>query len=250
MTQEIQRRRRFGPIAPPPVATVRVGDGESFVVPARLSADEGERLGREAIQEGMARPADSHRADIETAQLVWVPLWRVDASADGFHVGVRQATDAKGRLRAVLPTGGARHRDEVVVLLARKMLPFDPSPGVKLPLDAMASKLTHPIAEGEEVAPDVTREEAEREASARVRRHVQPSSAVYSNYEVRVRSAVLCHYPVWLRRYRYEGEAAGSGEVFEGHVALSAVDGRVLSARHPPAWRALAGRVKRLFKRG
>ncbi len=242
------RRRRFGPIAPPPVATVRVGDGEAFVVPAHLALDEGDRLGREAIQAGMLRPPDAHRADIEGAQLVWVPLWRVDASADGFHVGLRSTTDAKGRLRAVLPTGGSKHRDEVVVLLARKMLPFDPSPSITLALDAMASKLTHPITEGEEVAPDVTRDEAEREATARLRRSVQPSSALYTEAEVRVRSTALCHYPVWLRRYQYEGVASNTR--FEGHVALSAVDGRVLSAKHPPAWRSLAGRVAQMFKRG
>lgn len=242
------RRRRFGPIAPPPVATVRVGDGEAFMVPARITFEEGDRRGREAIQAGMLRPPDSHKADIEVAQLVWVPLWRVDASADGFHVGLRSSTDAKGRLRAVLPTGGAKHRDEVVVLLARKMLPFDPSPSITLALDAMASKLTHPITEGEELAPDMTRDEAEREATARLRRSIQPSSAIYSEAEVRVRSTVLCHYPLWLRRYEYEG--VGSKTLFEGHVALSAVDGRVLSAKHPPAWRALAGRVARLFKRG
>ena len=242
------RRRRFGPIAPPPLTAVRVGDGEAFVVPARLSLDEGDRLGREAIQSGMLRPPDSHRADIEGAQLVWVPLWRVDASADGFHVGLRSSTDARGRLRAVLPTGGSKHRDEVLVLLARKMLPFDPSPSITLALDAMASKLTHPITDGEELAPDMTRDEAEREASAQLRRSVQPSSAIYAEAEARVRSAVLCHYPLWLRRYQYEGVA--SKTPFEGHVALSAVDGRVLSAKHPPAWRSLAGRAARLFKRG
>lgn len=244
------RKRRFGPIAPPPIATVRVGDGESFVVPLKLSAIDGDRIGREAIQEGLLRPVDSHKADIEVAQLVWVPLWRVDASADGFHVGIKHATDAKGRLKWVLPTGGAKHLDEVVISLARKMLPFDPSKSLTLPLDALASKLTHPITEGEELAPDVSRDEAEREASATLRRSVQPNSALYADADVRIRSAVLCHYPIWLRRYRYEGEATGSGGAFEGHVAISAVDGRVLSAKHPPAWRSVVGRVKKLFRRG
>ncbi len=244
------RKRRFGPIAPPPIATVRVGDGESFVVPLKLSAIDGDRIGREAIQEGLFRPVDSHKADIEVAQLVWVPLWRVDASADGFHVGIKHATDAKGRLKWVLPTGGAKHLDEVVISLARKMLPFDPSKSLTLPLDVMASKLTHPITEGEELAPDVSRDEAVAEAAARVRREVQPARAIYRDVDVRVRSAALCHVPVWLRRYRYAGEAARGGEVEECHVALAAWDGRVLSERHPSAMRAIAGRVKRLFRRG
>lgn len=231
------------------MAEVHVGDGERFMVPRRLDEAEGERLGREAIQEGVARPADSHTADIEAAQLVWVPLWRVDAAAEGFHVGVQKGVDAKGRLRWVLPTGGTRRHDDVVVLLARKMLPWDPSPAITLPLDAMASQLTHPLEGGEVLAPDMTRDEAIAEASARLRAHIAPSRAVYADAQVRVRSVALCHYPVWLRRYRYQGEAAGEGDAMECYVAVSAVDGTVLCAKHPPAWRAVMGRMRRLFTR-
>ncbi len=242
------RRRRFGPIAPPPLAAVHVPDGAAFMVPSRLGPEEADRRAREAAQEGLLRPVDSHRADLELAQLVWVPVWRVDGSAEGVHVGVRAVRDRRGTLRGMLPTGGVRHRDAVVLLLARKMLPFDPTPAITLPMESLASRLTHPITDGEVLAPDMTADEAEREALAQLRRAVTPSDALYRDVDARARSTVLCHYPVWLRRYEYEGDVV-KGERFEGHVVLSAVDGRVLCERHPPALRALAGRVKSIFKR-
>ncbi|MFO0606551.1 MAG: hypothetical protein U0324_25490 [Polyangiales bacterium] len=252
MTPPDARRRRFGPVAPPPSATVAVGVGEALLVPRKLSLEEGERRGREAIQEGLLRPADSHTADIEGALLVWVPVWRVDLAADSFHVGVARATDAKGRLKWALPTGGTRHLDAVELVGARKLLPFDITPSLELPLAAMKSRAEVALDDGEELSPDVSRDEAVAEASARVRRAVQPARAIYRDTEVRVRSVALCHVPVWLRRYRYAGEAARAreGESEECHVAVSAHDGRVLSERHPSAMRAIAGRVKRLFRRG
>mgnify|MGYP003595386493 CR=1 FL=1 len=82
-----KRARRFGPIAPPPGLPVRVAANEAFLVPLRIGYEKGEELGREHIQSGLTRPADSHKADIEGAQLVWVPLWRVDAAVDGDSAG-------------------------------------------------------------------------------------------------------------------------------------------------------------------
>lgn len=243
------RRRRFGPIAPPPTAVVTVGPGEALVLPRKLSLDEGERRGREAIQEGLLRPADSHTADIEAAQLVWVPVWRVDVSADAFHVDVVPGAAKKGRLRLPLPVGGTTHRDGVELVGARKLLPFDITGSLALPLDRLAPRSVEAPGEGEELAPDVTREEAIAEATARARRAVQPTRAVYREVEARVRSVALCHVPVWLRRYRYAGEAARGGEPEACHVAISAFDGSVLSEHHPSAVRSLAGRVKRLFWR-
>lgn len=244
------RRQRFGPVAPPPSASVIVAPGEAFVVPAKLTAEEAGRRAREAIQAGLLRPADSHTADIEVAALVWFPVWRIEVSADAFYVGLTGRTDARGKLRQVLPTGGTRHVDRVALVGARKLIPYDVAASLELPIERMKSRGEHPITEGEELAPDVSRDEAVAEAAARVRREVQPARAIYRDVDVRVRSAALCHVPVWLRRYQYAGEAARGGEVEECHVALAAWDGRVLSERHPSAMRAIAGRVKRLFRRG
>ena len=52
---------------------------------------------------------------------------------------------------------------------------------------------------------------------------------------------------VWLRRYRYEGEAARAGGE-ECHVALHAGTGAVVSERHPAGWRAVAGRLRGLWR--
>jgi hypothetical protein len=244
-----KRVRRFGPIAPPPGLSVRVAANEAFLVPLRVAYEKGEELGREHIQSGLTRPADSHKADIEGAQLVWVPLWRVDAAVDGANVGVRNATGARAKFEWVLPRGKAiEHREGVFILLGRRLMPFDPSPAITLPLADMVSRTEQSITEGEELVADVARDEIEREVAARLRLAIQPRGEAYANFEVRYRSTVLCHYPIWLRRYRYEGEASG-GDTIECHVAVSGFDGRVVSEKHPAAWRAMAGRVKRLFTR-
>lgn len=246
----IPERRRFGAVAGPPAKLVRVSDGEHFVVRATVPREEAERVARARIQEGLTRPADSHRAEIEGAHLVWIPLWRVDAAVDGFHLGIRESRDAKGALRAVLPTGGSQHRDEVRVVLGRRLLPVDPSAAVTLEARDLVPFRGNEPAEGEWIEADVARDEAEFEVGNALRRRARPARALYADYEVRVRSAALVHLPVWLRRYRYEGEATGAGRVEECHVAVHAGTGRVVSERHPPVWRALAGRVKRLFSRG
>jgi hypothetical protein len=241
------RRRRFGPIAPPPGEAIAVAPGEALLLPCRLTAEAGERRGREVIQEGLLRPADSHTADIEGAQLVWIPVWRVDLSADAFHVSVSPPV---GSRRAwPLPIGGTRQRDAVERVSARRLLPFDITPRLALPLEALVAWSAAPAAEGEVLSPDLGRDEAVAEATARARRAVESPRAVYRDLSVRVRSVALCHVPVWLRRYRYTGEASPPGEAEDGHVAISGWDGSVLSERHPSAMRALAGRVKRLFRR-
>jgi hypothetical protein len=245
----IGERRRFGPVAGPPSKTVTARDGERFLVPPTLSAEDAEDLARRRIQEGLARPADSHRAEIESAHLVWVPLWRVDAAVDGHHFALRALRDKQGGLRAVLPTGGARHHDEVRVILARHLLPVDPSPRVTLDPTELTPFAGVIPAEGEWIDADVARDEAEFEVARALRQRVRPARAIYADYEVRVRSAALVHLAVWLRRYRYEGEAAG-GRVDECHVALHGRTGQVVSERHPAVWRALAGRLTRLLRRG
>src|SRR5262249_51469612 len=140
--------------------------------------------------------------------LIYVPLWRIDTAIEGFHLSISHSAGPDGRLRWVLPTGGFRHRDEILMIPARRFFPVDPSKKVKISLDEMTPRQDHPIGEGELVLPDVSRVDAEREATERLRRKVQPSTALYSRFETRVRSAVLCHYPLWVLRYRYRGEAA------------------------------------------
>lgn len=224
----IVERRRFGPVAGPPAKRVTVVEGERFVVPPTLSQPEADRIARERIQEGLARPVDSHLAEIEAAHLVWIPLWRVDATVDAAPLGPRAVTR---------------------VVLARRLLPVDPSGAVTLDPQELSALRDVAPREGEWIEADVARDEAEFEVGSALRRRAIPARVLRGDIAVRVRGAAQVHLGVWLRRYRYEGEASG-GAVEECHVAVHGRTGAVVSERHPPAWRALAGRVRRLFNRG
>ena len=169
-------------------------------------------------------------------------------NSHGRHLGLRALSDAKGRLRGVLPTGGEVHHHEVGVVLARSLLPVDPSPSVTLDTHDLLPWANDPPRDGEVVEPDVARDEAEHTVATRLRRRVIPGRALYADVEVRVRSAAMVFLPVWLRRYRYEGEAARAGGE-ECHVALHAGTGAVVSERHPAGWRAVAGRLRGLLRR-
>lgn len=244
----IPPRRSFGPVAGPAARRVSVPDAERYTLRVALTAERAEALARARIQDGLRRPADMHTADIEAAHLVWIPLWRVDLSVDGRHLGLRALRDRSGGLRAVLPTGAEVHDRAVGIVLARTLLPVDPSGAVELPAHELSPWSLAPPTQGEVIDADVPRDEAEHEVAQRLRRRSVPSRALFSDLEVKVRSAALVHLPVWLRRYRYEGHAARAGGE-ECHVALHAVTGEVVSERHPAAWRALAGRLQGLVRR-
>lgn len=150
----------------------------------------------------------------------------------------------------VLPTGGARHKDAVVSICARTVVPYEP----KLPsffgpisgtpplaietndLTALANA-EHELAAGEVVDADVDEARAEALASAMLIRAVSPRSAIYAKYEPRISSTTFCLFPIYWARYRYDGEARRHpGEEF--FVAISARTGDVVMEKHPSAVRA------------
>jgi len=80
-------------------------------------------------------------------------------------------------------------------------------------------------------------------------RAVRPKHAIYAKYEPEIRSATFCLYPLYYARYRYGGEA--NPKLAEGFfVTISGRTGALVAAKHPSGVRALAGRVRRLFKTG
>jgi hypothetical protein len=234
----------FGPLAPPSSQqAVRVAPGDAFVVRASVARGDAERTARAEVHEGVLRPPDVHQSEFAPLVLAHVPMWRVDVTASGFHVGLsRDARD-----RSLLPTGGTSHKDDVVLVLGRRVLPFDPTAKLKIAMSELSPRAGHAFAEGELIQPDVTRDDAEREALERVRRAIAPSSALYSKLDARVRSTVFVHYPLWVLRYRYAGQARGDAAPLECHVAVSARTGKVVSSEHPPAWRSVAEKIKRWF---
>lgn len=147
-----------------------------------------------------------------------------------------------------MPHGGFRHHDGEILVLARALFPIDPSARVSVPSADMVPLSEHPIDERERVAPDVTREAAEEEARAQLRRRGEARSALYSKVDVRIKSAALVWYPLYVVRYVYAGEATGGAEhVF--HAAISARTGKLASAHHPPALASVASKIKRLWAR-
>jgi hypothetical protein len=240
-----------------------VADEEAFVVPLSISEEQATQAAREAILGSVFRPYDIQGSAITAAVLAYVPFWRVHATVDGFHIGLDVARDEDGGIKWILPTGGARHRDAVLLVTARRHFPFEPMmtqvPGrlhfqngalalrpFRIELEEMVPRASHPISSGEVVQPDVTRAQAEREAMDRILRAVQPASALYAKYEPKVRSAAFCQYPLYVVRYGYEGHAKRhAGEVF--HVTVSGRSGKVVGSRHPSAVRALARKFRQLI---
>jgi hypothetical protein len=233
----------FGPLAPK-TKPLELPAGEIFLALPTISRAQAEQVLAEEL-DGVWRPTDLARADKSPLALYHVPFWRVEASADGFHVGVARTGSGLGGLT---PTGGARARDAVILLPARRHLPFDPTE--KLAIDRAEliprAALKAPR-EGDVLAADVPRADAEREACERLRRSIQAGDALFSKYEAKVRATLFCQYPLWVQRYRYRGEASDGLATDECHVAISARSGKVVSARHPSALRSAFAKIKKWF---
>jgi hypothetical protein len=219
---------------------------ETFVVPATFGVMAGHGRAKDAVTRGLLRPADVDASKMGPVERVFVPLWRVEGSMDGFHVGLTSYSRGSGR-GGVMPTGGFRHHDGDVLVLARSLFPVDPSAKVKIDRADLVQLSEHPIDDAERVVPDVDRETAEEEARLRFRRRGEPGHALYAKVDVRIKQTTLVYYPLYVVRYRYAGEAT---EGVEGvyHAAISARNGELASAHHPPALRAIAGKLRRLFE--
>ena len=243
-----------GPLLPSLPNPVSVPEGDTFVLRTRISFSEAAELAKKAIVERTFRPADLGDPERDVPRLAWVPFWRVDASVDGFHLGISNVRVGN----VPLPTGGTRHKDAVLLVCARRAFPYAlalPSflSGVVGDLETLEVDLAEleslgnysPEA-GERLDADVTREAAERDALALLTRAIAPGNALYVDTKNRVRSSLFVRIPLYMIRYRYEGEARSQkGEEF--YVVLSGRTGKVVSAHHPSGVRAAAARVRRFL---
>jgi len=236
-----------------------VTPAETFVAPATLDAERGRDAILRAVRQGFLKPLDIDTAATDEPVLLYIPFWRIEASVDGFHVGIGTVTSEGSGRTYPIPTGGARHRDGVVMICARTMFPYE----AKLPTTfggiAGAAPLQIGVAElaprsaaeatlaaGEVVDADVDEARARSVASSMLLRAVSPSNAIYAKYEPVVRTCTFCLYPVYYAHYRYEGEARRHpGEDF--FVAVSGRTGAVVSAKHPSAVRAVTSKLRRLL---
>lgn len=235
----------FPPLVTPPAAPLSLDGLEAYVLPITFGEMAGHGRARTAAREGLTKPADIARAEFGEVERVYVPLWRVEAAGESFHVGLSSMSRRDGR-RMLLPNGGYRHADRAVHVLARRHFAIDPSRRVTFALSDARPFGEAPMPEGEVVQPDRTREEAEAEATDRVRRAIAPSSALYASIDVRIKAAVLVWLPLYVVRYRYAGEA-NDGIASEYHVAISARDGTLVSERRPPVLASLASKLRALF---
>lgn len=231
---------------------------EILVAPATLDATRGKDAVQRAVRDGILKPSDIEGAHLEDATLLYVPFWRIAVTVDGFHIGVGSISSGNNRSIPV-PTGGARHKDGVVMICARTLVPYEaklPSFFGKIagapPLEIGTNELvTAPnaqdaLAAGEVVDADIDRARAEAIASGMLVRAVSPTSAIYAKYEPKIHSSTFCLYPMYYARYRYEGEARrhASEEFF---VAVSGRTGEIVAAKHPSAVRAVANKLRKLL---
>ncbi|MFT3776117.1 MAG: hypothetical protein QM820_63045 [Minicystis sp.] len=85
---------------------------------------------------------------------------------------------------------------------------------------------------------------ARTQAGAALQRAAQEDEVVTTS-ELTVHAVHFVRVPIWLSRYRYQGVAAPEGGDF--HVGVSALDGAVITAHHPPKLRAGVAKLKGLF---
>ncbi len=248
-----------------PERPIVVPTSEQHVCRRILEPKQAQEHVRHIVLDGIFKPSDIEAASrVEPVALLWVPFWRVDVSVDGFHLDISRVSVGRGNARIPIPTGGANHKDAVVMMSARAVFPYEP----KLPvtfaatidsveplvvgtgeLAARANVGDAELAGGEELAPDVPKADAEAAAARMVVRAVHPQSALYAKYEPQIRSTLFCLYPVYYARYSYEGSVRRhSGEEF--YVAVSGRTGKAVSAHHPSPMRAAAAKLRKLISFG
>lgn len=235
----------FDPLVTPPASPLSLDGVDAYVLPVTFGEMAGHGRARTAAREGLTKPADIAGSEYSEPERIFVPLWRIEGASEAFHVGLATGTHQGGR-RYVLPTGGFKHQDRVLLVLARRHFAVDPSEKARLEITDAKPLADRPIDDAERVDPDVTRAEAEAEATDRFRRLVAPSRALYASIDVRIRSAALVWLPVYVVRYRYAGEA-NAGVPSEYHVAISARDGALVSERKPPLLGSIASKLRSFF---
>lgn len=252
----------FPPLITP--AAEPIGDEGAFVLPFTIGEMIGKGRAKDEVKRGFLRPRDIDTAELSDVERIFVPLWRFEGSVDGFHVGLTVARDREGRRAVPLPTGGFRHQDGTLLVLARRGFPIDPSAKARfrgkgrelinlddrLGIAQIRTKDVVPLASADlggvpRVEPDLPREEAEKRARKILKRQGEPHSALYAKVDVDIGDAMLCYYPLWVVRYRYRGEAVDAEEIF--FVAVSGSTGKVVAAHHPSALKSLGGKLRGLF---
>ena len=234
---------RFVPVESP------ILPAERYHLPPLLDRTQAQGRAWTAICEGKLRPADAEqRAHIEELTPLFVPFWRIDLTRADDAVTFRQGS--------IIPGLDIRRRRKTWMVCARSAFPYEmKAPGGlweghvrALEVNLAALVAGDPAAPGwETVDADVAEPRARKiagDAFPDAREHGEDRITI-TNTELTVHAAHFVRFPLWLARYRYQGEAAPDGGTF--HVTLSALDGIVVGAHHPSRLRAGAARIKGFF---
>lgn len=242
-------RAPFAPLVTRLEKPVQVDPDLRFAMPTTLDESAAKRLLDARARDRFTRPADIDRAaHFERPTLVHLPVWRANVHAEGFHVGVSTVSIPSARNRHVpipIPTGGTDNRDVVVVTSARRFFAYEVAPMIVVPQEKLVP-YGHAELPGQIAEPDVPKEQAEQECAHRVKAAMRPANAIYARAETDVRSMALVYAPLWVMRYRYDGEAV-PGLAEEFHVIVDGTWGRLLSEKHPSGFRSVLAKAKRLF---
>jgi hypothetical protein len=245
----------FGKL-PSPVEPPR----EHYVAPATLDATQGKEAVDRAIKGSVLRPADIAETRLDEPVLIYAPFWRMNVAADGFSFGVIGVRKGNGP-EIPIPIGGAKHKDAVIVVSGRTLVPYEPKlpswldklgrtppleigPNEVVPFAAAIAQ--EALAKGELVEADVSKEQAERLACGMLVRSMDSRHAIIARFTPQLRAAALVLYPLYYARYRYNGEARRHLEE-DLFVAVSGRTGEVVSAKFPSAPRAVAAKIRRLL---
>lgn len=261
----------FPPLCTPPARPLDIDERETSALPRTIVTMVGEGRARDAVTERFLCPADIDDAVISDVEAIWVPLWRVEGTADSFSIdlvstvetirtgpdavilggGGKRPPDSRRQQgtrtrRRTLPAGGFRHHDKTLSILARRGYPIDPGPAVRIPLADLIPVTEAKLDPTLTVLPDLSREEAAEAAEHALRRRGEPRSALFASVSTSIKDARLVFYPLYVVRYRYGGDAVEGGpSIF--FVAISGTTGKVVASHHPSAWRSVGSKLKRLF---
>jgi hypothetical protein len=219
----------------PKLEGAAVAPAEVLVAPAMLDAVQGKAAVDRVARESVLRPSDIGGASLDPPSLCYAPFWRV-------VVDVRPVP--------ILPRGGMNQKDVVVMVGARRLVPYEPR--VPSPLDVSSSELvadahaTGSLEAGEIVEADVIRAEAARIATGTVSAKIDARAAIHAMPTPEVRGAAFVLYPLYFARYRRSPEQRpyAAGDPF---VMVSARNGAVAAAKHPSAVWSIAAKVRRLL---
>ncbi|MGE0790120.1 MAG: hypothetical protein AB7S26_30885 [Sandaracinaceae bacterium] len=259
------------PLVEPAAHPLDLSDVECWVVPRTVGDMVGAGRARDAVMEGMFRPADIDRAELGEVESIAVPIFRFEGTVSSFSIGmtetvrtIRTGPDVgvlggggrtpprspKKRLstrRHILPTGGFSHQSRVEHVLARRGFPVDPSAKiairpadlVKTPFDELDPAAT--------VLPDIDEADAAETARLALQHRGHPKgNALFAKVDVELDPGRLCFYPLYVLRYRYGGEAVDGGDK-TFFVAVSGTTGKVVASEHPPFFRSVASKIRSWF---